>query len=90
MRQDEQTLQGLKVILTSARSASKPVPDTVEGTVQVILVSQERTQERIEGKITDDLVPQLTEVPIPQTVTDRRDGQGDFFVASLRTYREAD
>ena len=38
------------------------MPDTVEGTVQVILVSQERTQERIEGKITDDLVPQLTEV----------------------------
>ena len=43
------------------------MPDTMEGTVQVILVSQERTQERIEGKITDDLGPQLTEVPIPQT-----------------------
>ena len=55
----------------------------MEGTVQVILVSQERTQERIEGTITDDLVPQLTEVYIPQTGTDRRDGQ-------CRTYREAD
>ena len=64
--------------------------DTTERTVQVILVSQERIQERIEGKITDDLVPQLTEVPIPQTGTDRRDSQGDFFGASLRTYCEAD
>ena len=36
--------------------------------MQVIsLVSQERNQERIEGEIIDDLVPQLTEVPIPQT-----------------------
>ena len=63
----------------------------MDETVQVILlVSQERNQERIEGEIIDDLVPQLTEVPSPQTGTDRRDGQCDFFVASLRTYREAD
>ena len=42
------------------------MPDTMEETVQVILlVSQERNQERIDGEIIDDLVPQLTEVPIP-------------------------
>ena len=76
MGQDEHTLQGLKEIPHERGLGAHrgPVPDTMEGTVQVILVSQERTQERIEGKITDDLGPQLTEVPIPQTGTDRRDG----------------
>ena len=56
MRQDEQTLQGLKVIPHERVSERiEPVSHTMEGTVQVILVSEERIQERIEGKITDDL-----------------------------------
>ena len=63
----------------------------MEETVQVILlVSQERNQERIEGEIIDDLVPQLTEVPILWTGKNRRDGECDVLGASLRTYREAD
>ena len=64
MGQDEHTLQGLKVIPHERVSELHrgPVPDTMEGTVQVIQVSEDRIQERIEGKITDDLVPQLTEV----------------------------
>ena len=52
----------------------------MEETVQVILlVSQEGNQERIEGEVIDDLVPQ-----------NRRDGECDVLGASLRTYREAD